>query len=289
MINQYSSLMLRKLLLLSLLTTPDFSIAQSGQSLFPHGVGDRWDYWHSAFGYLSTVLTRDSLDSEGAHYLFYDGSTIPRFKIDSLGRVISNPTFANPTVLYELRADSGFVWRGGPWQWAWVARTESVWVFGRRTASKVFRYSPGHPDTTGWHQYYEEHRLAEGIGKFYWEGEPAWVEFLLGCVIAGDTFGTLVTVPDRMIDLPARFSLHQNYPNPFNPATTIEIELPEASTVNINVYDVIGRQVGTIVEGKMAPGTHRFLWDAAALPSGVYFGRMQVMGNIQTIKMVLMR
>lgn len=277
--------------LFALLVSGSASQAQNADplSFFPHQVGDRWDHWHSAYGYSSTVLTKDSVTIAGNHYLFYDGSTVPKFKIDSLGRVISNPTFANASVLYDLNADSGFVWQGGPWRWAWVARIESVWIFGQRTASKVLHYNPGHPDTTGWNRFYEEHRLAIGFGRFFRGGEPAWIELLVGCIIAGDTFGTLVSAPLQGPELPKELRLRQNYPNPFNPSTTIEFELPEASTITLRVYDLVGREVATIIEGRFAAGTHRASWDACNQASGFYFGRIQANTTIRTIKMLLMR
>lgn len=170
-----------------------------------------------------------------------------------------------------------------------MSRVDSGFVFSEPTEIKQYEYGPARPDSSPQPYALVKRWLASRFGLIYEWQEPGVFSTLVGCVVAGDTFGTLVSVPERIENLPRAIALRQNYPNPFNPTTTIEIDLPEASIVSVMVYDVIGRQVATIVESKLAPGVHRFLWDATPLPSGVYFGRMQVRGNIQTIKMVLMR
>ncbi len=76
-------------------------------------------------------------------------------------------------------------------------------------------------------------------------------------------------------EVPSRVVLHQNYPNPFNPATTIKYELPEAAEVRLNVYDLSGRLVATLVDGQMSAGTHEVRFDATHLSSGIYFYRLQ--------------
>jgi len=87
----------------------------------------------------------------------------------------------------------------------------------------------------------------------------------------------------------ASFSLHQNYPNPFNPATTISFDLPLSSFVLLKVFDVLGREVSTLVSGELPAGTHSLLWNATDLPSGVYFSRLQAESFIGTKKLVLLR
>jgi hypothetical protein len=75
--------------------------------------------------------------------------------------------------------------------------------------------------------------------------------------------------------IPQEYALLQAYPSPFNPVTSISYDLTAESYVSIVVYDVLGRIVGTIVEGVQAPGRQTVRWDAAALPSGVYMYRLE--------------
>jgi hypothetical protein len=88
---------------------------------------------------------------------------------------------------------------------------------------------------------------------------------------------------------PAAFALLRNYPNPFNPSTTVRYEVPERSYVTLKVFDVLGREVATLVDRVEEPGSKRVNWDAAELPGGVYYLRMAAEGFTSTGKMLLVR
>lgn len=88
-------------------------------------------------------------------------------------------------------------------------------------------------------------------------------------------------------EVPAEPMLAQNYPNPFNPSTTISFEVPEASAVTLGVFDVLGREVALLVEGRMGPGAHTVRFDADGLASGVYFYRLKVGDRTLTRQMLL--
>ncbi len=77
------------------------------------------------------------------------------------------------------------------------------------------------------------------------------------------------------VALPVKFSLGQNYPNPFNPTTKIEYSIPSTSHITLKVYDVIGREVKTLVDDERQPGNYSVQFDAADLPSGVYFYKLK--------------
>jgi hypothetical protein len=85
--------------------------------------------------------------------------------------------------------------------------------------------------------------------------------------------------------LPTKYQLEQNHPNPFNPSTTINFALPKASAVTLKVYDMLGREVATLVNGELQAGFHKVLFDAKDLPSGLYFYRIQAEGFAQTRKL----
>jgi photosystem II stability/assembly factor-like uncharacterized protein len=98
---------------------------------------------------------------------------------------------------------------------------------------------------------------------------------------------TSVKVNDRTF--PIQYSLQQNYPNPFNPTTTIEFELPKNAIVTLNVYDLLGKEVQTLVDEKVEAGFHTAKFDASRLASGVYFTRMLIQPQDDSNPFVLLR
>ena len=89
--------------------------------------------------------------------------------------------------------------------------------------------------------------------------------------------------------LPESFALWQNYPNPFNPSTTIRYGLPVRSHVTLAVFNTLGQQVATLVDGEMEAGDHEVKFDASHLPSGVYLYGLQAGDRIEVRKALLMK
>lgn len=100
---------------------------------------------------------------------------------------------------------------------------------------------------------------------------------------------TIVNVNTGLENVPTGCSLKQNYPNPFNPSTTIEYTLPRASFVTLTVYDLLGREIRTLVNEPQLPGNHSIVFDASKIPSGVYLYRLQSEHFSETRKMLLVR
>ena len=87
--------------------------------------------------------------------------------------------------------------------------------------------------------------------------------------------------------IPASTSLEQNYPNPFNPATIIKFNVSKSGNVKIVVYDVMGREVQTLVNESRKPGTYVTSFDGSALNSGVYFYKISAGDYSETMRMIL--
>ncbi|MBI5473112.1 MAG: S8 family serine peptidase [Ignavibacteriae bacterium] len=90
-------------------------------------------------------------------------------------------------------------------------------------------------------------------------------------------------------ELPKKFSLEQNYPNPFNPSTRIAFTIQVSGFTSLKVYDVLGREVATLVDGPMAAGTHGVVLEANRLSSGTYFYKLQSGSNTSVKKLMLVK
>ncbi len=134
------------------------------------------------------------------------------------------------------------------------------------------------------------HKIIQEVGK---------VEYsLLGYKINGRQHGLLTSIKESK-SLSVKFSLSQNYPNPFNPSTTISYTIPtletlhatspQLTTVRLTIFDVLGREVATLVNKKQNPGNYEVQFDTGNLSSGVYYYRLKAGGFIKTRKMVLLK
>lgn len=101
--------------------------------------------------------------------------------------------------------------------------------------------------------------------------------------------GTTVGISNNGGTTPFEYALSQNYPNPFNPVTNIKFSIPRSSFVKLVVYDVMGREVSTVINQDMNSGNYNVDFDAAHLSSGVYFYKLVADGFTETKKMLLVK
>jgi len=98
-----------------------------------------------------------------------------------------------------------------------------------------------------------------------------------------------VLAADGQRETPTEFRLEQNYPNPFNPTTVVSCQLPVASEVKLTVYDIAGREVATLANGRYPAGRYEFTFDARGLASGTYLARLTAGMYAETKRMALVR
>ena len=123
---------------------------------------------------------------------------------------------------------------------------------------------------------------------FFLDNKNGWALTSEGKIIKyGEPIGVSVDKPDNIY--PDEFIIYQNYPNPFNPTTTFSFSLPSRSFVTLKVFDVLGKEVATIISEEMVAGNYSRQWNAANLPSGVYFYRLQAGSFTQTKKLILLK
>jgi hypothetical protein len=105
----------------------------------------------------------------------------------------------------------------------------------------------------------------------------------------GGTDTILVSIDRADANSPASYSLSQNYPNPFNPETVVEFGVVSRGLVSLTVYDILGREVATLVNEVLQPGRYSVTFTAAGLASGIYFYRLHAGQYIQQRKMLLLK
>ena len=124
-------------------------------------------------------------------------------------------------------------------------------------------------------------------GKYFFFGRNAdlyWVD----TEVIGNLYTNVGWEKSQDVS-PKEFQLFQNYPNPFNPSTAILYQLPERSFVTLKVYDIIGNEITTLVRGEKPAGEYEIEFNAVALPSGVYFYKLQSGNFVETKKMVVIK
>lgn len=108
-----------------------------------------------------------------------------------------------------------------------------------------------------------------------------------GTIVRTQNGGNFVGVNQIGYEVPVKYSLDQNYPNPFNPSTKISLDLPVSSFVNLTVYNILGKEVKVLVNGNINAGKYEVTFDAAEMPSGIYFYRLSADEFVHTRKMIL--
>ena len=119
---------------------------------------------------------------------------------------------------------------------------------------------------------------------------PGWGSVQQANFVASDSFKGILT--DKVAvekDAPSAFSVAQNSPNPFNPTTTINFTVPKSDRVTVEVYNVAGQKVDTLVNGTMSAGTHSAVWNASGKSAGVYFYTVKAGNFSKTMKMTLLK
>jgi hypothetical protein len=120
-----------------------------------------------------------------------------------------------------------------------------------------------------------------------------WIVGSYGYIIKTTTGGTIGIQPVTN-EIPQSFMLYQNYPNPFNPVTKIKFNIPPVGDaymrpVQIKIYDILGRDITTLFNEELKPGTYEIEWNASGFSSGVYFYRLEAGEFSVTKKMVLLK
>ena len=289
-----------------------YSFAQDSLDYFPAHPGDKWFYYiqYSPYQAGKNVTTVDSVSTDSLGRVIYISSTgddnifgllSDRVVIDTTKGIVYNSYFNTKDsawVLFknfDLEADIGDYWHyykdtTTSSLLIGVAAIYKATIWGRSTLVKRFEGFGGprnHDPSTWFWQNQEDY--AYGIGMIYMNLEEGEGWFLEGAIINGDTLGTILNVKNPKDNTPDKFELFQNYPNPFNPSTVIRYDLPDDGFVTLKVYDVLGREIATLVNEERPAGTYRVNFNGDRLSSGIYFYSLQTNGKTFTKKMLLVK
>lgn len=214
---------------------------------------------------------------------------------------------------YELRnaffLDSGLGWAvgnsglvvhttdfGTTWnQWLKLANSDydffSVAFKDANTGYVLGKYGSIMSTTDGGQNWYYEVITDRSLlySITYSEPNSFWICGPKGLIVNNNIGGTTDVLLEEFSSLIFDYVLNQNFPNPFNPTTKIKFSVPKSSNVIIKVYDVLGNEIETLVNKKIPTGNYEVNWNAANLPSGVYFYRLQTGDFAQTRKMILLK
>lgn len=177
---------------------------------------------------------------------------------------------ANGNTLTELYEE----WMGGEWMNGW-RYTYTYGSNGLRTTGKYEVWQD-----SLWTPADEDLDFSDSTGN-YFDYSASYVSVTYELITTG--------VVTSNAGIPSRYSLSQNYPNPFNPTTTISFSLPTKSFVSMEVFDLLGRKVTTLVSDELPAGNYSRQWNAANMSSGVYFYRLQAGTYSETMKLLLLR
>ena len=110
-----------------------------------------------------------------------------------------------------------------------------------------------------------------------------------GSVIGDPNWWGIALGVEHQNGAPQTYALSQNYPNPFNPSTKIDFTIPASSQVQLKVYNMLGQEVATLINGALTAGSHTATFDASRLSSGVYLYKLTAGSFVTTKKMVLVK
>lgn len=311
-------------ILIVFLLNLDYAFSQSDSTLlsyYPLQIGNYWEYQGeirelddgtSEYSYFSLEVVSDTLMSNGNIYKKLVKKTIPdtsthQFFFERQDSVSSNIYRYGFTALdgdqndfiidslslpvgdyFEGYSRDEFLGSSMDLIAATISHIDSqaATVFEILLPTKHFSANNHftHPDTY-------EYWLTQGIGLTRgYKGETVWEQHLnlLYAEVEGQTYGEATWVSKEPDTLPS-FELHQNYPNPFNPITTISYQLATAGDILLEIYNLRGQLISTLVNEFQTAGSHQIEWDARSLSSGVYLYKIHTGKFVSVKKGVLLK
>lgn len=279
---------LNRIFIVFLFCTSTSLLAQN--FVYPLAVGDKWQLVQImppfGYSYMQFEVNGDSILPNGKLYAHFTDS--PTFRRQQGNQVLMySPTDNQEHVLYDFSRSLGDTVGTYPlsrYNFKVILHdTGSYLVFGQKR--RAFTFYQFTRDATDFDTFLT---IVDGIGLCYFSGfigpySPG------GAVIAGKTFGIIVSVHLHDSPPPESFNLRQNYPNPFNSRTRISFDLTRESPTRLEVFDILGRSVAVLIDQAMGPGSFTCTFEPLMLPSGVYIYRLSSAGSSQNRTLILQK
>lgn len=267
-------------------------VADSAFGYLPLEIGNIWEYDYRSLPsnnhlyYYTETITGDTVAPNGTKYfviyrkILPDSSTVVYLeRVDSATANVYTyhaMSFPTETPQDSLRSKPGDTFA----TYFTCTGQHTQTVLGVQTTVKSFR-----DDGLG------SHDLAYGFGtdsSYAFEQGPQYASILIYARIAGKDFGTILSVHPSKIES-INFLLSQNFPNPFNPSTSIEFSLPRMEFITLEVRNVLGQRIVTLMSKVMLPGSHLIRFDGSGLPSGTYYCVLRTKNSLICKPMLLIK
>ena len=257
---------------------------------FPAHIGDTYEYETTYYEsnqktYYKTIITNIVTKIDGGIDIYFDNSTQPRYYKAMNGNVYQYAD-NKPYLWYDFTTASldTFYTKLSGMELYVVVYHGGASLFGKNINARSFTFYSINSHSANGH-----HWLGDGLGIIEMDSYiyPPDNNKLVGCIIDGKGYGTLVSVEAEHTI--TRYELYQNYPNPFNPSTVIKYEIPEPSHVSLIIYNVLGIQIEMLLDEYQNSGIHSVIFNARKYSSGVYFYMLKTNNHQQTKKLLLIK
>ena len=251
--------------------------------------------WQQALDYVQ--------QKNSENYLGYSDWRLPNVKeLQSIVDYTRSPATTNSAAINSLFNSTQITDEGGNpnYPFYWSGTTHNNMVTGDHAAYVAFGEALGWmQDMMGNYQLLDVHgagaqrsdpKSGNPSDYPYGHGPQGDVIRIYNYVRLVRDAGTATSIGENNeTNVPGEFVLNQNYPNPFNPSTKISYEIPKSSFVSLKVYDIIGREVGTLVNKNQGAGSYVVDFDASKLSSGIYIYQLNASDFSKTMKMIYMK
>jgi hypothetical protein len=272
-------------------------LLSQAENYFPVHIGDTFSWQENDIDsnyktYDTTKITNIITKSDGGLDIYYNNSVDPRYYKATNGNIYQYADH-KPYLWYDFTVasqDTYYTKLSGT-DYRVVVYYDMATIFGKTINARRFMF------------YHKNSHMMNGnciLGEDFGQIEAnSYILFpstatLIGCIIDGKEYGTMVGINNPLEEIPNNLKLSQNYPNPFNPTTTIEYEIPRRGNVLIIVYDILGRRIKELFNEEKNTGKYSITWNGKDnndnnVSSGTYFYQIISGNNIRTKKMVLLK